>query len=224
MLVVIHTPALEVLLIRRVDDAPMAKRSGSRSRAAKTRCKRIFGRRQCARCRRKQASRPMHRAAYCATGGWKMSTASIPNGCTLCARCAREHRAHLQPGSAGGTIVQLNPREHRAWQWLPWRQAAWPAIRRPMPKPVCCCRVLQASSKPAGSWLAVVVTRRAAVRGAQRHGAGLAFALLPQNRACRGRSALAAQLVHRCLQSSRLGQLIGGAQQQLLRQVDQFGV
>ena len=23
-----------------------------------------------------------------------------------------------------GTPVKLNPREHTAWQWLPWRQAA----------------------------------------------------------------------------------------------------
>ena len=100
VLVVIHTPALEVLLIRRAGDAPDGDAFWQSVTGSKDSLQEDF---------RATAIREVHEET----------------GIEADAPGVRENTEHIFSLEVPeGTAVQLNPREHVAWQWLPWRQAA----------------------------------------------------------------------------------------------------
>lgn len=119
VLVVIHTPALEVLLIRRAD----ASRHWQSVTGSKETEDEPFERTAC---------REVHEetgidAAIGRLSDWGMENVyeiwprylhRYPPGVTR----NREHVFGLCVPA--GTPVTLNPREHTEWRWLPWREAA----------------------------------------------------------------------------------------------------
>ena len=119
VLVVIHTPALEVLLIRRAD----ASRHWQSVTGSKETEDEPFER---------TARREVHEetgidAAIGRLSDWGMENVydiwpkylhRYPPGVTR----NREHVFGLCVPA--GTPVTLNPREHTEWRWLPWREAA----------------------------------------------------------------------------------------------------
>lgn len=119
VLVVIHTPALEVLLIRRAD----ASRHWQSVTGSKETEDEPFER---------TARREVHEetgidAAIGRLSDWGMENVydiwpkylhRYPPGVTR----NREHVFGLCVPA--GTPVTLNPREHTEWRWLPWRVAA----------------------------------------------------------------------------------------------------
>ena len=121
VLVVIHTPALDVLLIRRADGgAHWQSVTGSKDRLDEpweaTAVREV----------REETGMDAHAPGCVLTDWWLENEYDI----------WPQWRHRYAPGVArnrervfglcvpGGTPVVLNPREHVAWQWLPWQQAA----------------------------------------------------------------------------------------------------
>ena len=125
VLVVIHTPALEVLLIRRAGDAPDGDAFWQSVTGSKDSLQEDF---------RATAIREVHEetgieadAPGCVLRDWWLENVYSIYPQWLCryAPGVRENTEHIFSLEVPeGTAVQLNPREHVAWQWLPWRQAA----------------------------------------------------------------------------------------------------
>lgn len=118
VLVVIHTPALEVLLIRRADgDAHWQSVTGSKN----------------------HVDEPLHETARrevfeetgidCGDGliDWQLQNVYeiYPQWLHRYAPGVLHNTEHLFSLQVpAGTPVRLHAREHTAWQWLPWRAAA----------------------------------------------------------------------------------------------------
>ena len=128
VLVVVHTPALEVLLIRRADYADMAGEfwqsvTGSQdfeSEPLHTTAAREVGEETGISCRPGNAL------------GLQLSNWQLANIYDIYPRWAHryapgvtrntEHLFSLRVPE--GTPIRLNPREHNGSRWLPWREAA----------------------------------------------------------------------------------------------------
>jgi dATP pyrophosphohydrolase len=125
VLVVIHTPALEVLLIRRVDDAPDGEAFWQSVTGSKDTLQEDF---RATAVREVQEETGIEAdAPGCILRDWWLENvySIYPQWLHRYAPGVRENTEHLFSLEVPeGTAVQLNPREHRAWQWLPWRQAA----------------------------------------------------------------------------------------------------
>jgi dATP pyrophosphohydrolase len=124
VLVVIHTPALEVLLIERAD-APGYWQSvtGSKDRVEETLVE---------TCVREVAEETGIEIGSPAVPASALRDCGLVNVYEIYPRWRHryaegvthntEHVFALQVPA--GTPVTLNPREHTAWAWLPWREAA----------------------------------------------------------------------------------------------------
>lgn len=125
VLVVIHTPALQVLLLRRTDPAPDGTAfwqsvTGSKDTLAEAFCD--------------TAVREVHEetgivagAQGCALTDWHLeNTYNIyPQWLARYAPGVRHNTEHLFSLQVpADTPVRLNPREHTAFAWWPWREAA----------------------------------------------------------------------------------------------------
>lgn len=120
VLVVIHTPALEVLLIRRVDVGTWQSVTGSKDFPDEpwqdTACREVA-----------EETGLDARSPECELLDW-----GLENQYDIYPRYQHRYR----PGVTRNTErvfglrvpavqpVELNPREHTAYQWLPWREAA----------------------------------------------------------------------------------------------------
>lgn len=124
VLVVVHTPALDVLLIRRADaDNFWQSVTGSKDHAdedfATTAAREVW----------EETGMACGPGTPLASGlrDWQLENVydiyprwqhRYPPGVTR----NTEHLFGLQVPA--GTPVRLSPREHTAWQWLPWQEAA----------------------------------------------------------------------------------------------------
>ena len=123
----IHTPALDVLLIERAD-APGYL--ADRDRLARTRRTKPLVETAGARWPRKPASdcgvaaaRLARQPARLAPGERLRDLPAL--AAPLCARRDPQHRARLRPARAArARRCALTPREHLRFEWLPWREAA----------------------------------------------------------------------------------------------------
>lgn len=119
VLVVIHTPALEVLLLERADH-PGFWQSVTGSRAS-------LDEPLAATCAREVEEETGHAAAPAAFIDWQLTHryTIYPQWRHRYAPGVTENTEHV----FGLTVTQLftprlSPREHGAWRWLPWREAA----------------------------------------------------------------------------------------------------
>ena len=125
VLVVIHTPALDVLLIRRVGDAPEGGPFWQSVTGSKDTLQENF---------RTTAVREVWEetgiaadAPGCVLRDWCLENvySIYPQWLHRYAPGVRENTEHIFSLEVPeGTAVQLSPREHVAWQWLGWRDAA----------------------------------------------------------------------------------------------------
>lgn len=121
VLVVIHTPALEVLLIKRADAEEFWQSvTGSKDHVDESYADTAV--REVAEETGINALAPGHQLrdwglenVYDIYPRWRHRYAP---GVT----CNTEHLFGLQVPA--GTVVRLDPREHTDWRWLPWREAA----------------------------------------------------------------------------------------------------
>ena len=128
VLVVIHTPALDVLLIRRADQDPQAKDfwqsvTGSKDNADEpfynTAVREVF----------EETGIACGPDSALPTGllDWQLENVYhiYPRWLHRYAPGVTRNTEHLFGLQVpAGTSVTLNPREHTACQWLPWREAA----------------------------------------------------------------------------------------------------
>jgi dATP pyrophosphohydrolase len=118
VLVVIHTPDLDVLLINRADTpGHWQSVTGSKDSVDES-----FEETAIREVKEETASPA--RTGGSPTGGWRTSTTSIPTTCTATPPASCATRARVRAVRAGRQPVTLNPREHTAYQWLTWRKAA----------------------------------------------------------------------------------------------------
>ena len=119
VLVVIHTPALEVLLINRAD-APNFWQSVT---GAKDRADESFT---------ETAIREVAEETGIACAAGMLRDWDLENIYDIYPRWQHRYAPGITRNTEhvfgltvpAGTAVTLNPREHTAYQWLPWRQAA----------------------------------------------------------------------------------------------------
>jgi dihydroneopterin triphosphate diphosphatase len=119
VLVVIHTPALEVLLINRAD-APEFWQSVT---GAKDREDESF---------EQTAVREVHEETGIACADGTLTDWGLENVYDIYPRWLHRYAPGVTRNTEHvfgltvrqGTPVTLNPREHTAYQWLPWREAA----------------------------------------------------------------------------------------------------
>jgi len=119
VLVVIHTPALDVLLINRAD-APNFWQSVT---GAKDREDESFT---------ETAIREVAEETGIACAGGTLRDWDLENVYDIYPRWQHRYAPGISRNTEhvfglavpAGTAVTLNPREHTAYQWLPWRQAA----------------------------------------------------------------------------------------------------
>ncbi len=124
VLVVIHTPALDVLLIQRADVADFWQSvTGSKDRPGE-------------RFRTTAAREVFEETGIDCRAGTALAHALVDWGLENVYEIYPRWRHRYAPGVTRNTEhlfgltvgqsmpVQLNSREHRAWRWLPWREAA----------------------------------------------------------------------------------------------------
>ncbi|RYF27608.1 MAG: dihydroneopterin triphosphate diphosphatase [Comamonadaceae bacterium] len=125
VLVVIHTPALDVLLLRRVQDGLDGGAHWQSVTGSKDALDEPFHA-TAAREVREETGIDVH-APGCTLTDWALENVydiwpqwlhRYPPG------VARNRERLFGLCVPQGTAVQLSPREHVQWQWLPWRDAA----------------------------------------------------------------------------------------------------
>ena len=121
VLVVIHTPARDVLLINRAD-APqlLAVGDGQQGRPETRRWRRP----PCARCSRKRASTAARHGLHAGLKDWGLENIYdiYPRWQHRYAPGVTRNTEHVFGLCVpDGTAVTLNPREHTGYRWLPWR-------------------------------------------------------------------------------------------------------
>ena len=122
VLVVIHTPALQVLLLRRADTAQEFWQSVTGSKNSADEIWRATARREVAEETGIDAE-----ASGCALTDWQLENVYplYPAWRHRYAPGVTHNREHvLGLCVPEGQPVALNPREHTAYAWLPWREAA----------------------------------------------------------------------------------------------------
>ena len=125
VLVVIHTPALDVLLIRRAVDAPDGQPFWQSVTGSKDALEEDF-RTTAVREVGEETGIDAH-APGCILRDWHLENvySIYPQWLHRYAPGVCENTEHLFSLEVpAGTPVTLQPREHVAWRWLPWREAA----------------------------------------------------------------------------------------------------
>ena len=120
VLVVIHTPARDVLLIRRTDSGTWQSVTGSKDHEQETwhdtACREVF----------EETGMDVLRPE-CRLRDWQLENIYdiYPHWRWRYApRVSRNTERVFGLCVPQGTPVRLNPAEHTEWQWLPWREAA----------------------------------------------------------------------------------------------------
>ena len=125
VLVVIHTPALEVLLIRRTGAAPDGTAFWQSVTGSKDHLQEDF---RTTAVREVWEETGIHAAAPgCQLRDWQLENvySIYPQWLHRYAPGVRQNTEHLFGLQVpAGTPVVLNPREHTAFAWRPWREAA----------------------------------------------------------------------------------------------------
>ncbi len=121
VLVVIHTPALDVLLIERADHAGYWQSvTGALDRDDESPL-------DAARREVREETGIDLAAAGCTLDDWRCHTVYeiYPHWRHRYAAGVTHNTEHAFGATVPpGTPVRIDPREHRAWQWLPWHEAA----------------------------------------------------------------------------------------------------